>query len=269
MDTIVTTIAENSHEYSEEVSHYADLINKYGVSTVIISVFIVVLFVLVGYLLRNSKKTNDQVVKQQQELLNLLMEKKNEPIQIQQEVKKEPDLVQKFLQIDSSIKNILKEVSEELQTSRLSVYVFHNNVYSSHGLPFFKTSCICEIIKKNIGVCKTIGIHTNLPLQMFDNSIANIYKNGKVSIVDIDDATDEFVHDSPVIIGMLKNNNIKSATSITIYDHDNNMLGILIAEFCEQKDEEFLESVEKVLIYKAGLLAPILEYSGIYQATNK
>ena len=34
---------------------------------------------------------------------------------------------------------------DNIDADRLSVYVFHNGVYSSHGLPFFKASCISFI----------------------------------------------------------------------------------------------------------------------------
>lgn len=49
----------------------------------------------------------------------------------------------------------------------------------------------------------------------------------------------------------------------------NNILGILLTEFVELQDKEFLNNVENILIEKAPLLSPILEYSGIYNTTNK
>lgn len=104
---------------------------------------------------------------------------------------------------------------------------------------------------------------------MFDNSISYIYKNGKMSICDVNVDTDELVHDSPVLSGMLKSNNIRSASAIAVYDHDNNILGIILAEFTDKHDKEFLSSVEDKLITKAPALSPILEYSGIYNTTNK
>jgi hypothetical protein len=68
---------------------------------------------------------------------------------------------------------------------------------------------------------------------------------------------------------MLKNNNIRSATGIAIYDHDNNIMGLLIAEFTELKSVDFLKDTTNYLIDKAPLLSPVLEYSGIYDTTNK
>lgn len=277
MDNVTTTtIVENAQQYSGEVREYSNLIHTYGASTVIIAVFIVVLLAMFAYILRNNQKTNNQLIKQQQKLVDTLLSTKkdeeennnNKPVQ-HSTIVKEPDIVQVFLDINSSIKEILKDISDEINSSRIAVYVFHNGVYSSHGLPFFKTSCICEIIKKNCGVSKSINLHSGLPLQMFDNNISYIYKNGKMSIIDVDDEDNGLTHDAPVLVGMLKNNNIRSATGIAVYDHDNNILGILIAEFVELQNEEFLNNVENILIEKALLLSPILEYSGIYNTTNK
>lgn len=276
MDNVTTTtIVENAQQYSGEVSEYSNLIHTYGASTVIIAVFIVVLLAMFVYILRSNQKTNNQLIKQQQKLVDTLLENKKDVEENKDDstqhptVIKEPDIVQVFLDINSSIKEILKDISDEINSSRTAVYVFHNGVYSSHGLPFFKTSCICEVIKKNCGVSKSINLHSGLPLQMFDNNISYIYKNGKMTIIDVDNEDNELVHDAPVLVGMLKNNNIKSATGIAVYDHDNNILGILLTEFVELQDREFLNRVENVLIEKAPLLSPILEYSGIYNTTNK
>ena len=275
MDSVTTTVVDNAQQYSDEVSEYTNLIHTYGASTVIIAVFIVVLLAMLAYILRTNQKTNNQLIKQQQKLVDTLLankkdeeEKDNNSVQ-HSAIVKEPDIVQVFLDINSSIKEILKDISDEINSSRIAVYVFHNGVYSSHGLPFFKTSCICEVIKKNCGVSKSINLHSGLPLQMFDNNISYIYKNGKMTIIDVDDEDNEFVHDAPVLVGMFKNNNIKSATGIAVYDHDNNILGILLTEFVELQDKEFLNNVENILIEKAPLLSPILEYSGIYNTTNK
>lgn len=275
MDSVTTTVVDNAQQYSDEVSEYTNLIHTYGASTVIIAVFIVVLLAMFAYILRTNQKTNNQLIKQQQKLVDTLLankkdeeEKDNNSVQ-HSAIVKEPDIVQVFLDINSSIKEILKDISDEINSSRIAVYVFHNGVYSSHGLPFFKTSCICEVIKKNCGVSKSINLHSGLPLQMFDNNISYIYKNGKMTIIDVDDEDNEFVHDAPVLVGMFKNNNIKSATGIAVYDHDNNILGILLTEFVELQDKEFLNNVENILIEKAPLLSPILEYSGIYNTTNK
>lgn len=270
---VVTENVENiaNQDFTSQIERYTQLIHTYGASAVIISVFLILLFLIVLYILKNNQKTNNQLIKQQQEMVDMLLSRKNDT-NVEQQQKdntkiKETDIVEVFLNINSSIKEILKEISEDVDASRIAIYVFHNGVYSSHGLPFFKTSCICEFIKKNSGVSKNINTHCGLPLQMFDDSISTLYKNGRMSIVDVDDDENDLVHDAPVIIGMLKSNNIKSGSGVAIYDHDDNILGVIIAEFSEKR--ESLEDIEQILINKAPLLSPILEYSGIYNNDDK
>lgn len=271
--TILTVAETTKSDYVDNVSQYSDLIHTYGASAVIVAVFLIIVLSIIGYILHNNQKTNNQIIKQQQELVDMLLknkeEKEDNSDDNQNKPNKETDLVKVFLSINSSLKDILKDLSDDIGSSRISIYVFHNGVYSSHGLPFFKTSCICEVVEKNCGVIKNIKSHTGLPLQLFDNSISYIYKNGKMSICDVEVDSDELVHDSPVLSGMLKNNNIRSASAIAVYDHDNNILGIILAEFTDKHELEFLTNVENKLIDKAPTLSPILEYSGIYNTTNK
>ena len=274
METVITTtVADAGLNNTNEVEHYTQLIHTYGASAVIIAAFMVILFTVLIFILRNNAKTNNQIINQQRDLVNMIVGMVEKGTKIEEEkskpkIVKEPNLVEMFININGSIKDTLKDISEELNTDRVAVYVFHNGVFSSHGLPFFKISCVCEVVKKNTGVIKNLKAHSALPLQMFDNTIVNIYRNGSMTILDSDDESNELVANSPILCGMLKTNNIRSATGIAIYDHDNNIMGILIAEYVSIKDEEFLKDATKRLTVKAPLLSPVLEYSGIYDTTN-
>jgi len=257
---------------TDKLGDYTQLINTYGASAVILAVFIVILFAVLIYIIRVNQKTNNQLINQQKQLFDKLLEgmgasssnpetteKKDEVIS---SPPKEKNIVELFLNINSGIKDILKDIYTDLDTDRTAVYVFHNGVYSSHGLPFFKISCICEIVKKNSGVTKNINAHNGLPLQMFDNSISCLHRNGSMIITDTDDENDDNVKNSPVLVGMLKSNNIKSAVGLALYDTDSNIMGILLVEFASKRDS--LDDIKKLLIEKAPSLSPILEYSGIY-----
>lgn len=249
-----------STDISSEVEKYASLIDTYGVSAIILGIFIVILFILVFYIMKTTQKTNNQIMQQQELLLNKLVESKKsieKAVSNEEEQKKEYNLVDTFLSINKSLKDILHKVLEELDASRVSVYVFHNGSFSSHGLPFFKTSCVSEVIRKNDGVSKQIHTHTGLPLEMFDSCISILRKTGKVVITNLE----EKEYDCPVIVGMMRNNNIKSGIGIAIYDDDNNITGAFIAEFSEEK--ESLDEIEKKLIEEVQYLSPILEYNKI------
>lgn len=259
-ETINTT--ELNTNISSEVEHYSSLIDTYGASAVILSVFILVLFIVLYYIIRSNQKTNAQLMEQQKLLFKKLIEEKETVTEVSIKPKKEKNIIEMFMNINDNIKEILKKISEELDASRVSVYVFHNGMYSSHGLPFFKTSCISEVIKKNSGIIKEVKSHTNLPLEMFDSSISRLYKEGKITILN----TEANESSDPVIVGMMRSNNVKSGVGIAIYDSDSNIVGVLIAEFNEQK--ESLKDAENLLISKAPYLAPILQCSGIYDVTK-
>lgn len=278
-EQITTTINDATEAMSNagpQIEQYTQLIHTYGASAVIIAVFILMLIGIVVYTLKASQKTSNQLLDQQKQLLAVLLNLNSKPAEQQatksEEAKvppTEPNLVKQFLNINSSIKGILRDIYDDFNASRIAVYVFHNGVYSSHGLPFFKISCICEIVRKNSGVVKNIDAHNSMPLQMFDNSISHLSKHGHMIVEDADDDNNEIVKNSPVLCGMLKSNNIKSAVGIALYDKEDNILGILIVEFNEKKELEYLEGVEKELIEKSPSLSPILEYSGIYNTTQQ
>ena len=268
-------VSSDPENYSGHIGEYSDLIHTYGGSTVILAVFMVLLLGVVAFVLRSNQKTNNQLIKQQEELVTLVVnmakaeKQKKEEEENKPKIIKEPNLVEMFLKINGSIKDTLKDVSDYLGSDRTSVYVFHNGVFSSHGLPFFKISCVCEIVKKNTGVVKNLSNHSGLPLQMFDNTISDIYKGGSMIIKDSDDEANAVTSKCPVLCGMLKNNNIKTAVGVAIYDHDNNIMGIIMVEFTELQDEDFLVKVVDYLTNeKAPVLAPVLEMSGIYDATK-
>lgn len=278
METTIAIAAEATTATSNvinegQVDKYTQLINTYGASAVIIAVFLVILLAVITYLLHTNKKTQEQLIKQQQDMVNMIMgmaqeHSKREEENTKPKIIKEPNLVELFLRINGTIKDTLKAISDDLKADRTSVYVFHNGVFSSHGLPFFKISCVCEVVKKGSGVTKNLKNHSGMPLQMFDNTISCIYKDGSMTVIDSADDTSDIVQSSPVLCGMLKNNNVKSATGVAIYDHDSNIMGILMVEYSDVKDDTFLEKCKKSLIGKAPLLAPVLEYSGIYDSNN-
>ena len=120
METVIITteVASNNadeimnQDFSNQIEHYTQLIYTYGASTVIIAVFLLMLFLILLYILKNNQKTNNQLINQQQELVDMLLDSKksNNDTNIKKVVK-EPDIVEIFLNINSSIKEILKDIS--------------------------------------------------------------------------------------------------------------------------------------------------------------
>lgn len=240
---------------SAEISSYSELIDTYGPITVILAVFIVVLLIAFSVIIKNMYNSNKQIMDQQKQLLDEFL--KNEKNMSQQSHPvKEKNIVEMFIKIDDSIRSILKNIKNDIHSDRISVYVFHNGIYSSHGLPFFKTSCVSEVFGKNCGISKKVIEHSGLSLSLFHNSISHLYQHGSVVIPKVEDIKCVY----PVIFSILDRENIKSGAGVAIYDSDNNILGVLIAEFVEDKSDQ-IENITKKLIKYTGALSPILEYS--------
>jgi hypothetical protein len=236
-------------ETSSEIEKYASLLDSYGVAITILAIFIFIFMIVFVCLLRNNAKTTKQLMDQQQTLLDKIMDEDENT-----HPKKEKNLVELFVEINNSTKDILRKINEQIDASRLSIYVFHNGSYSSHGLPFFKVSCIAEIVKKNCGITNKVKDHTSLPLSMFNNCIEDLFNDGKVVILDV--ATTETTY--PVLFNILKNQ-AKSACGVAVYDNDNNIVGVVIAEFKDKKDN--LDSIINTLMEYAPFLQPVLAYS--------
>lgn len=244
----------------DQIQKVSQMINDYGPATVVLAVFIIIFLVILSLIIKNMVSINKQMMKQQESLMQNLLDhqKENEETLKKSNIPvKEKNIVEVFIKIDDSIKDILKNVCKKIDADRLSVYVFHNGSYTSHGLPFFKTSCISEIIGKNCGITKKADIHNNMPLVIFASSIKQLYKDGSLVIQNIKDIKSKH----SAIYSMLDEVQIKSASGVAIYDKDNNILGVIIAEYVDEQSEESIQSITKTLIDESSCLSPILEFS--------
>lgn len=241
---------------STEIERYMALLDSYGTATVVLSVFIVVFLIIFMLLLKNNHNTTKQLMDQQQQLFDIITNKNEEMDSAKkQHIRAEKNLVETFVKIDDSIKSVLKKINEEINASRLSIYVFHNGSYTSHGIPFFKVSCISEIIKKGTGLTSRTKAHNGLPLSMFNNSMKTLFNDGKFII----DNTSNIEQDYPVLHSILTSANIECGCGVAIYDDENNILGVIIAEFKNKDDSNNIDKVVDVLIEHTTFLTPILQ----------
>ena len=246
-----------------DIGSYSELIDNYGPITVILAVFIVILLITLSVILKTMHSSNKQIMEQQKRLLDQILQNEQNITKTVTQPPKEKNIVEMFVKIDDSIRSILKEIKDDIHSDRISVYVFHNGIYSSHGLPFFKTSCVSEVFGKKCGISKKITEHSGLSLSLFHNSITHLYQHGSIIIPKVEDI--KYVY--PVIYSILSRDNIVSGVGVAIYDHDNNILGVLIAEFVEDKSDQ-IENITKKLIKYTNSLSPILEYSDFQHFSN-
>lgn len=275
MSKLILAIANNetiNYQNEEQlISDYSGLINRNGVSSVIVSVLIIIVLALIIYMIRSNKKNADSAASAQDKMLNTILDMIKQQNKLLDDkcntldgtngkekiVVKETNIIEMFVKTSNQLKNILNSLRDETSASRVGVYVFHNGNFSSHGLPFFKTSCISEVISKNGGVPKVINIQQNMPLEMFDDTIKVLYNNGYECITNVDESTDIY----PYYTGIMKSNGVEASIGAAIYDSDNNILGVVIVDFSHTITKEESKKYIDITISKAPFMAPILEYS--------
>ena len=167
-------ILQTSLIQDTDIDSYSELIDNYGPITVILAVFIVILLITLSVILKTMHSSNKQIMEQQKRLLDQILQNEQNITKTVTQPPKEKNIVEMFVKIDDSIRSILKEIKDDIHSDRISVYVFHNGIYSSHGLRFFKTSCVSEFFGKKCGISKKVTEHSGLSLSLFHNSITHL-----------------------------------------------------------------------------------------------
>lgn len=254
-------------EYTDQVSNLAGSIDKYGSSAVILAVFIVLVIGLVIGMNNSNKKMIERLVnsnqsyydmiqKQNTELMDKLMNGQNKGYD-------EKDLASIFIKLNSILKVECKKVQTKLNADSLCIYVLHNGTAASHGLPFFKMSCICEWIKKGSGISSRLREHTSLPLTLFDKLICGLFNNGEY-IIDADNVDESNLN--MFIVG----HKVIDCFCSAIYDNENKIMGFIAAEFSYdiKCDETTLKKVREELWDLAAMIKPVLDYSDFQKIDN-
>lgn len=257
--------ASDAVDYIGKVS---ENINEYGAYPVLLAVFIVVFLIVIIYMNNSHKKMIESIVKsnenycesikkQNEDLLNEIMAGSNADRNYD-----EKDLASIFVKLNKTIKGECQKTQKTLNAESVCVYVLHNGMVASHGLPFFKMSCICEWIKKGSGVSSRLREHSNLPLNLFDRLISGLFENGEY-VIELDDITgtslDMFINGPKVV----------NCVCIPIYDNDNKIMGFITADFSFEVKQETIkfDRIKEELIDLTAAIKPVLDYSD-YQNIN-
>ena len=261
------------YDQADNVEKYASMIDKYGISVVVAAVFITIAVMSMFIIMKSYLKIQKQIQNQQNEVQQQIQNQQSEMLKTILESLKgtksgeddntHKDLVDTFTKINTPIRQVLESVSEQIESDRISVYVFHNGTNSTHGLPFIKITCLTEVMRKGTLITRKASIHTSMSAAMFDKSVPYLSKHEMAIISSTDNISDEF----PVIKNILDSSGVKSAAFLALYDSDQNMLGIMISEFEEEKSEEELNMIMVDMVSSSRTITPILDYSD-YQKNN-
>lgn len=250
----------------EEIGLVSKYIQQYGPGVVILSIFLVLIFIIIVYFIGVSKKTinsNTEFANTMQKLLEdqiarnakILEEKKNYD---------ERNIVTIFMELNKALKTACESTMKSSNSDRTAIYVFHNGAHASHGLPFFKLTCISETISKNSNTNSKLEDHTSENLSTFDTIVANLYDNSFHRII-LNETTD------PCELIFLRSTKIHDCFFIPIYDNDNNIMGFTFNGYNTTSDTRDIETEKEYLVDLAMMAKPVIEYSKFqeYQAKKE
>ena len=260
----------------DNLSGIAGLFLEYGELIVILSVFVIIILVLLGLFIKLLGNSAKMIMNQQQQLLDKLLEEDAKITEqkanieattpVESESEKEKKLVETFVKLNEALQDETIRLRRGLDADRVAIYVFHNGSYSSHGLPFFKLSCINERIKRSSGVYSKIAAHNALPLSLYEQLVTRLYRKGQI----IYKGLEEVKHDSSMLFAELEQQEINTVFIIGIYDKSNNILGFVQVEFKPLiEDNITIDNHRDMIIKTIEKISPILEYSEFQKTLEK
>ena len=175
-------------------------------------------------------------------------------------IHREEDLFGKFVKLRDALKINCLTTMNSVNASRIAIYLFHNGMYSTHGISFFKMSCICEKVVVGSGIRERTIEHSNIPLNLFDNMINELIVNGEYIIKNSEDLRSNH----SILISSPK---IKYAHAVSIYDSNNNILGFILIEMKCEYDEDYVLDETAQLKTLVSQVTPILTYSNYIDTT--
>lgn len=254
MKTLSTEVSAN------DIGSFAEIIEKYGAGVLAIAVLAVLFIFIIKYLVKSNEKLLDtftsELKKEIKENVPVIPEPQRELFSkeelkefvieiVRDEVKmlteeKSISVLDNHIKISSNIKPCLERAKTDFNADRVAAYVFHNGMHSSHGLPFYKYTCLSEVIRRDKGITQVINEQKALPLTMIDDNIAiMLNREGWFVICDADKESDKY----PLVIGQMGRNLLKSAIGVSIYSVDGDILGFVMVEFKKSKTKEELEGI--------------------------
>lgn len=250
-----------------QIGQLSQYIQEYGPFVVILAVFLLLFLMIIIYFIKANKDATKASTEMNSKLITSILNDYMAKNAIQPEKKKlydEKNIVDIFVKLNKSLKNVCETASKKSNSDRTAIYVFHNGSHASHGLPFFKMSCISEWVSKNSNSNIKMAEHSAMPLNLFDTIVSGLYDDSQYRIT-IGKNTD------PGDLLFLKNTKIKDCIFIPIYDDENNMMGFVLNGYNIIIDDRNLENEKAILIELANMAKPVIEFSKCqdYKSTDE
>lgn len=154
------------------------------------------------------------------------------------------DIVRLYLDTNTIFKDASSIVLNTLKAYRVAIYVFHNGNSSSHGLPFFKMSCIYELfLNKKTHSNRGRG-HINMPLHLFFEIINELFINTEYKVSNVDYEVDE--KENKAVLEYIGTSSSKSFFMLGIRDINDILCGFTVVEFIQPTDFNNPEIYDKI-----------------------
>lgn len=224
------------------------LTETYGYGGLVISILIVVLFLLLPYFFKKSDKkiqdglkevttTLTEAIKEEnKELINGLKESQTKLIDNQFELVKDLLLDQK-LEHDKNLKtrdkvslpiqDKINHLKDFYNSSRASVFEFHNSLVNLNGLPFKWYDLIYESVAR--GVSAVSYEMRNMPFNILSPIIQEV-QNGRIVLFGKKDI-EEFYDHSSVLYDFCIKHHINSLLIAPIINKNMLLIGLVVLEY--------------------------------------
>lgn len=252
----------------DEVGGISKLLYEYGPYIVILAVVLVLFLMIIVYILNVNKKTIENERQMNNKLVTSLLNDyfaQNSKVLVKEDKSyDEKHIVDIYMKLNKSLKNVCELTLKKTGSNRTAIYVFHNGSHASHGLPFFKMSCISEKVTKDSNTNIKMSEHSAMPLNLFDSIVSGLYNNAEYRI------TLEKDNDPSDII-FLKGTKIKDCFFIPIFDDDDNMMGFIFNGYNTINPNKDIEKEKEYLSELATMAKPVIEFSRLqeYQSNEE
>jgi len=259
----------------DELGGFAEVFERYGFGTICCVVLIFGIF----WFVKQNTKTQDRLWSKLDELSKTSDTRDNgeKPMTREElkhfieeivhaetakvfkdETRKNVDILSNYNKISKAIRPMLLKAKDDFDADRISVYVFHNGTHSSHGLPFYKYTCIQEIVRREKQVTPRIAEQQGVPLSVMDElSSTSINEDGGFVIDDLVSLEYAF----PMAIARLKRDGFNAAVAVSVYNENSETVGFVYLTFLDKKTKEELLSIKERVGDRAMSLSSVMDFN--------
>lgn len=166
------------------------------------------------------------------------------------------DVLKTYSKISKTIQPMMIKAKDDFDADRISMFVFHNGTHSSHGLPFYKYTCIQEVLNREKLAPSRIAEQQGAPLSILDNMTLTQLAESDGFIIDV---SMDYIF--PMATARLKRDGFKSSVAITIKAGDDEVIGFIYMGFSDERSKDELNDIMIRMSERASSVASILDFN--------